>query len=199
LATATAAAVQANFMVLPPVYQASATVPAGSVISQTPVAGTQQNLWTAVALVVSSGAPGTPTYATVPNIVGSVAATGNTLLTAAGLVPANVTYSYQTSVAAGVIVSQGVSSGTVVLAGTTVDYVVGLGPQVIPATSTIPNVVGLTLDAARSAVVNANLIVNSPVYAASATVYAGLVISQSPAAGTVVSNWATVSLIVSSG
>ena len=199
LAIATAAAVQANLIVLPPVYQASSTVPAGTIISQSPAAGTTQDLWTPVSLIVSSGAPGTPVYATVPTLVGQSAATANSLLGGVGLVPTNVTYSFQTTIAAGVIVSQSVAAGSSVLQGTAVSYVVSLGPQVIPATVGIPNVVGSTLTAARVVLVNANLVVGSPIYAASTTAYAETVISQSPAAGTVVSLWTTVNLIVSSG
>ena len=199
LAIATAAAVQANLIVLPPVYQASSTVPAGTIISQSPAAGTTQDLWTPVSLIVSSGVPGTPVYATVPTLVGQSAATANSLLGGVGLVPTNVTYSFQTTIAAGVIVSQSVAAGSSVLQGTAVSYVVSLGPQVIPATVGIPNVVGSTLTAARVVLVNANLVIGSPIYAASTTVYAETVISQSPAAGTVVSLWTTVNLIVSSG
>jgi beta-lactam-binding protein with PASTA domain len=199
LAIATAAAVQANLIVLPPVYQGSNTVPAGTIISQSPAAGSTQLLWTPVLLVVSSGPLGTPVSVTVPNIVGQTATTGNALLSGVGLVSTNVTYGFQTSIAAGIIVSQSVAAGTSVLVGTTVSYVVSLGPQTVTPTVTVPNVVGTTLTAARNAVVNANLVVGSPIYAASSTVYAETVISQSPAAGVVVSLWTTVNLIVSSG
>ena len=199
LAIATAAAVQANFMVLPPTYQASNTVPAGTVISQSPAAGTTQDLWTPLTLIVSSGPLGVPVNATVPNVVGQTQVTANALLGGAGLVPANITYGFQLSIAAGVIVSQTVASGTIVLAGTTVGYLVSLGPQSVTPTVTIPNVAGTTLTAARNTLVNANLVVGSPIYAASSTVYAETVISQTPAAGQVVSLWTTVNLIVSSG
>ena len=199
LATATAAIVQANLMVVTPQYQSSNTVPAGSVISQTPLAGTTQSLWTPVSLVVSSGPAAVAVTAIVPNIVGQTAAVGTSLLTAVGLVAGMVTYSYQTSIAAGIIVSQAVTAGSVVTAGTTVAYVVSLGPQPVVTTVTVPNVVGLTLNAARSTLVNANLVVGSPVYAHSATVAADTVISQSPVAGMVVSLYTTINLTVSSG
>jgi serine/threonine-protein kinase len=136
---------------------------------------------------------------TVPNIVGQTATTGNALLSGVGLVSTNVTYGFQTSIAAGIIVSQSVAAGTSVLVGTTVSYVVSLGPQTVTPTVTVPNVVSTTLTAARNTLVNANLVVGSPIYAASSTVYAETVISQSPAAGVVVSLWTTVNLIVSSG
>ena len=199
LAIATAAAVQANLIVLPPVYQGSNTIPAGTIISQSPAAGSTQLLWTPVSLVVSSGPLGTPVSVTVPNIVGQTATTGNALLSGVGLVSTNVTYGFQTSIAAGIIVSQSVAAGTSVLVGTTVSYVVSLGPQTVTPTVTVPNVVSTTLTAARNTLVNANLVVGSPIYAASSTVYAETVISQSPAAGVVVSLWTTVNLIVSSG
>ena len=199
LAMATSTVVQSNLILLTPLYQQSNTVAAGLVISQIPAAGTTVDLWTPVSLVISSGPFGVPQTVTMPNLVGQLAATANATLSGAGLVPTSVTYGFQTSIATGVIVSQTVAAGSTVLVGTGVGYSVSSGPQPVTPAAIVPNVVGTTLTAARSAVVNANLVMGSPVYAASSTVYAETVISQNPIAGSVVSLWTTINLTVSSG
>jgi uncharacterized repeat protein (TIGR03803 family) len=63
----------------------------------------------------------------------------------------------------------------------------------------VPNVVGLTQDAATTAIVGAGLTVGSITSATSATVPAGSVISQSPLAGPPVSPGTSVSLVISTG
>ena len=199
LAMATSTVVQSNLILLTSLYQQSNTVAAGLVISQFPAAGTTVDLWTPVSLVISSGPFGVPQTVTMPNLVGQLAATANATLSGAGLVPTSVTYGFQTSIATGVIVSQTVAAGSTVLVGTGVGYSVSSGPQPVTPAAIVPNVVGTTLTAARSAVVNANLVMGSPVYAASSTVYAETVISQNPIAGSVVSLWTTINLTVSSG
>ncbi|MEM8988276.1 MAG: PASTA domain-containing protein, partial [Pseudomonadota bacterium] len=62
-----------------------------------------------------------------------------------------------------------------------------------------PNVVGLSQAAAQSAITNANLTVGSVTTANSDTVPVGDVISQNPAAGSVVTEGASVDLVVSTG
>ena len=54
-------------------------MPAGSVISQSPVGGTQVNTGSAVALVVSSGPP----QVAVPNVVGLTQSAATTAITGA--------------------------------------------------------------------------------------------------------------------
>ena len=62
-------------------------MPAGSVISQNPVAGTQVATGSAVNLVVSTGPP----LVAVPNVVNQTQAAATTAITGAGLVVGTVT------------------------------------------------------------------------------------------------------------
>ena len=67
------------------------------------------------------------------------------------------------------------------------------------APETVPNVVGLSLTAAGTAITNADLTTGSITMQSSSTVPTGNVISQNPAAGTTASAESQVSLVVSSG
>jgi hypothetical protein len=73
-----------------------------------------------------------------------------------------------------------------------------LGP-VGPVQATVPNVVGMTQAAAQSAITSAGLIVGNVTQASSNTIPQGIVISQNPAAGTLVESGSSVSLVISSG
>ena len=63
----------------------------------------------------------------------------------------------------------------------------------------VPNVVGLTQSAATTAITGAGLVVGTVTQQSSATVPAGSVISQNPAAGTSVAAGSAVNLVVSTG
>jgi len=67
------------------------------------------------------------------------------------------------------------------------------------AAVTVPNVVGLTQAAAQTAITGAGLTVGTVTTASSATVPAGSVISQNPAAGASAAPGSAVALVVSSG
>src|SRR4029077_12756457 len=105
----------------------STTVPAGSVISQTPVGGTQVTINSAVALVVSSGLPQVAT----PNVVGLTQAAAATAMPNAQLVVGAVTTASSTTVPAGSVISQTPVAGTQVTINSAVALVVSSGlPQV---------------------------------------------------------------------
>ncbi len=72
------------------------------------------------------------------------------------------------------------------------------GPAPSP-TITVPNIVGMTAAAANMAIVDANLVVGTVTTAYSNTVAAGNVISQNPAASTVVATGSAVSYVESLG
>ena len=169
----------------------SATVPAGQVISQNPAAGTGVAAGSAVALVVSSG----PAAVSVPNVVGQTQAAAQTALTGVGLTVGTVTTASSATVPAGQVISQNPAAGTGVAAGSAVALVVSSGPAAV----SVPNVVGQTQAAAQTALTGVGLTVGTVTTASSATVPAGRVISQNPAAGTGVAAGSAVALVVSSG
>lgn len=171
--------------------ETSATVPAGSVIRHSPVAGTEVAPGSSVNLVLSSGPP----PGTVPNVVGLTQAAATTAITNASLALGAVTQQSSSSVAAGNVISQSVAPGQVLAAGSTVDLVVSSGPPTVA----VPTATGLTQAAATTAITGASLVVGTVTQEASTTVASGSVISQTPSAGTQVAVGSAVNLVVSSG
>jgi hypothetical protein len=99
---------------------ASNTVPSGSVISESPVAGTMVDPGSAVNLVVSSGPP----QVAVPNVVGQTQAAATTAITGAGLVVGTVTTAASNTVPSGSVISESPVAGTMVNSGSAVNLVV---------------------------------------------------------------------------
>jgi hypothetical protein len=123
-AAATTAITDANLTVGAVTNASSTTVPAGSVISQSPIAGTQVVTGSAVALVVSSGLP----QVAVPNVVGLTHAAATTAITGANLIVGAVTTASSTTVSAGSVISQTPVAGVQVAPGSAVALVVSSGP-----------------------------------------------------------------------
>jgi beta-lactam-binding protein with PASTA domain len=122
-AAATTAITGANLTVGAVTNESSTTVPAGSVISQSPIADTQVATGTAVALVVSSG----PQVA-VPNVVGLTEAAATSAITGANLIVGAVTSASSTTMPAGSVISQSPLAGVPVAPGSEVALVVSSGP-----------------------------------------------------------------------
>jgi beta-lactam-binding protein with PASTA domain len=169
----------------------SATVAAGSVISQNPAAGSSVASGSAVALVVSSG----PALVSVPNVVNLTQASAQAAITGAGLTNGAVTNANSATVPAGSVISQNPAAGSSVAPGSAVALLVSSGPVLV----SVPNVVNLTQAAAQSAITGAGLTNGTVTTANSATVAAGSVISQNPTAGSSVTAGSAVALVVSSG
>jgi RHS repeat-associated protein len=104
----------------------SNTVPAGSVISQSPSAGTSVPKGSAVSFAVSLGLP----LVNVPNLVGITQAVAAATLSAAGLTMGTVTMESNETVPAGTVIRQNPAAGTMVTAGSAVNIVVSSGPAV---------------------------------------------------------------------
>jgi hypothetical protein len=116
--------------------RSSSTVPAGSVISQSPIAGFFLALDLPVDLVVSSGLVTAPV--SVPNVVGLTQSVASTTLSNAGLTLGAVTQQSSDTVPAGNVISQSPSAGTSVSPGSAVNLVVSSGPApVIPDAPTL--------------------------------------------------------------
>jgi beta-lactam-binding protein with PASTA domain len=115
-----------------PAMQPSDTVPAGSVISSTPAAGSSADAQSAVVLVVSSGAQ----PVRIPSVVGQAQPDAQANLEAAGFVvnPAPV----DSAKPAGEVVSQGPEGGTQAPKGATVTINVSSGNRVV-----VPDLAGV--------------------------------------------------------
>ncbi len=171
--------------------ESSATVSAGTVIRQSPSAGTVMVKGATVNLVVSSGLA----QALVPDVVGRTQADATTALTSAGLTVGSVTQAHSGTIPVGSVVSQSVPAGISVYGGTAVDLVVSLGL----AQATVPNVVGSTQADATTALTAAGLTVGTVTQTSSETIPVGSVVSQSVPAGSSVSLGTAVNLVISTG
>ncbi len=171
--------------------QCSSTVPAGSVISQSPAANTRVTPGSAVNLVVSTG----PCPVTVPALAGISRADAIAAILAAGLAVGDVGEQCDSTAAADAVISQSPAAGTQVAPGSAVNLVVSTGPCPV----TVPNVTGLEQAAAETAITQAGLAVGEIAQVCSDVVPAGLVISQDPAGDTQVAPGSAVNLVVSTG
>jgi len=112
----------------------SVTIPSGSVISQTPAAGTTVAVNTAVALVVSSGS----SLISVPNVATLTQSAASAAIATAGLTVGAISNAASAVVPAGSVISQTPAAGTAVAAGTSVALVVSTGtPTVSIASSSV--------------------------------------------------------------
>jgi len=179
----------------------SATVAAGKVISENPVAGTSVLAGSAVALVISTGPP----PPTVPNVVAATQASAtSTIQSVPGLKVGSITAMISTAVPpvpVGEVISQSPAAGstfTGTLANPTPVNLVFSGVIV-------PNVAGeyaLPLNSSgtpESQIIGAGLTLGTLKVEASGTVPNNFVIDENPPAGSIVAGGATVNLDVSDG
>ena len=172
--------------------QASNTVATGNVIYQDPASGSSLAEGSPVNLVISSGPQ---MMTTVPKVEGLTQAAATTTITGAKLMVGTITQRTSNTVATGNVISQDPSNGSSVAEGSGVNLVISSGPQI----ATVPNVEGLTQDAATTAVTGAKLTMGAVTQQASNTVATGKVISQEPASGSSVAEGSPVNVLISSG
>lgn len=183
---ARAAITDAGFTADPQPTQASADVPAGSIIEQSPSGGEQAPKGSAISYVVSRGVE----TGQVPNVIGLKGTTAKTNLEAAGFT-VTVEEDYSSSIAAGIVISQNPNAGLTVGAGTEVVITVSKGAQ--PSLVTVPDVVGENYKTATSKLKALGFKVDITYEADTNN---GTVLDQDPPAGTQLEKGSTVSLIV---
>src|ERR1700732_3727788 len=132
---------------------------------------------------------------TVPNVEGLTQDAATTAITAAKLAGGTVTQQSSNTVATGKVIFQDPASGNSVAQGSPVNLVISSGPQMV----TVPNVEGLTQDAATTAITAAKLTGGAVTQQTSNTVATGKVISQDPASGNSVAQGSRVNLVISLG
>lgn len=167
-----------------------AKVPTGTVIKQSPGAGSHVKAGRKIQLTVSKGAePGV-----VPDLKGKNLAEATEMLHAAKLAVGKVTVQYKEGAAQGVVLSQDIEAGKKVAAGTKVDLVVNISK----GQSVVPDLKGLTLSDARERLSSMGLMVGS-VTTKEDSAPKGTVIGAEPEFGKVLSEGSVVTLIVSGG
>lgn len=167
-----------------------AKVPTGTVIKQSPGAGSHVKAGRKIQLTVSKGAePGV-----VPDLKGKNLAEATEMLHAAKLAVGKVTVQYKEGAAQGAVLSQDIEAGKKVAAGTKVDLVVNISK----GQSGVPDLKGLTLSDARERLSSMGLMVGS-VTTKEDSAPKGTVIGAEPEFGKVLSEGSVVTLIVSGG
>ena len=167
-----------------------AKVPTGTVIKQSPGAGSHVKAGRKIQLTVSKGAePGV-----VPDLKGKNLAEATEMLHAAKLAVGKVTVQYKEAAAQGAVLSQDIEAGKKVAAGTKVDLVVNISK----GQSVVPDLKGLTLSDARERLSSMGLMVGS-VTTKEDSAPKGTVIGAEPEFGKVLSEGSVVTLIVSGG
>src|SRR6202035_767983 len=156
-----------------------------------PASGNSAAQGSPVNLVISSG----PQMVTVPNVEGLTQDATTTAITGAKLTVGTVTQQTSNTVATGKVISQDPTSGSSVAQGSPMNLVISSGPQMV----TVPNVEGLTQDAATTAITAAKLTVGAVTQQTRNTVAAGNVIFQDPASGNSVAQGSQVTVVISSG
>ncbi len=185
----------------------------GKVQTQNPAADTQVNTGTTVTFTYGKYTAPTPppTQVAVPDIVGSVKATGEGALTAVGLVPSGTGVVVDDAAQNGLVQTQSPAAGTQVASGSTVTFTYGVyTPSEIPPTPTVPtptvptptvptptqvavpDIVGEARTDAETAVTDAGLVPSGTAVAVTDSAQNGKVQTQSPAAGTQVNTGSTV-------
>lgn len=173
----------------PDVY--SETAPAGSVISQDPVAGSQAQPGASVKYVVSLGAE-PPKDVTVPSVVGMTVSAAQTKLEQAGLVLGGVTEQNSDTVATGEIISQNPSSGQKMKEGSSVSVIVSKAPLKV----SVPAVTDKSQAQAEDMITALGLLPSVTTEATADDKKSGKVKSQKPASGTMVDPGSTVAIVV---
>jgi serine/threonine-protein kinase len=163
--------------------------PAGTVIRQSPLAGTRVKQGSTVSLVVSSG----PGNTTVPTVVGETLQQARSSLEIANLKVGRVVHQPSNQFASGQVIDTSPSAGTTPPVGTAVTIFVSSGPAKVR----VPDVTTETLGQAKAALEappgNFTVSTTSQV---SSTATAGTVITQSPTGGSSEVPGSTITLVV---
>lgn len=130
----------------------------------------------------------------VPDVIGTPEAAARALLLSKGL-ETSTTQAFDTSVAAGSVVSQSPKPGSTARSGTKVNLVISKGAQDVE----VPNVVSMTSDDAAAKLKDAGLAVGDIIRQYNTKVEQDAVIRQDPAAGSKLPKGEAVDLFVSKG
>lgn len=163
------------------------STPAGTVLQQTPVPDAVEPRGTRVQLDVSRGQQ----MGDVPQLAGLTRAQAQTAIEGAGLAIGNIVEANSDSPRGQVLASRP-RGGSRVAIPSAVDLTVSRGP----ATMRVPDVVGQTIEDARSLLLQLGLVVGQVTTDTASMLPSGLVISQTPAANQTVPAGSAVSLRV---
>ncbi len=165
----------------------------GRIVSQTPKADNVVKTGNTVTVNISKGY----LTGTVPNVVGNTQSGAAFRLEENGYSVGSITHAYSNTIPAGCVISQFPTAGELVATGSTVSLVISDGKE--DTTVPVPNVVGLTLNEAETAIKKAGLTTGKVEYRPSPTVAEGIVLSQSVEPNERAEQQTEIDLIVSDG
>jgi beta-lactam-binding protein with PASTA domain len=168
--------------------QASTTVKSGVVIGTEPPAGTELQVGSTVTMLVSSG----PAPVRLPDVVGQSQASAESALTNAELAVGTVTQQVSSSQPPGTVLAQSPAAGTSTHAGQRVELTVAQAPKEVA----VPSVVGAAEAAAATALKGAGFAVKTVSHMTTEQSQVGVVLEQSPTAGSHARKGATVTIAV---
>jgi eukaryotic-like serine/threonine-protein kinase len=167
----------------------SETLPAGSVLEQTPEPSGRIRKGGRIELVLSAG----PERYNVPNLVDKSLADATAELAKLNLVVGEITQEHNDEIATEAVISSDPAEGTQVRRDTPIKLVVSLGPEPVE----VPSLIGRTVDEARDVMEDAELELETT-EEFNDTVQAGRIVRQEPASGKIAKG-STVSAVVSKG
>lgn len=172
----------------------SDSVPAGKIISQSPITGTQVLIGSSVNVVVSDG-PQPNENTTVPSVLNKTTTEASVILSGAQLHLGVVAYGYSDVVPAGKIITQSPITGTVVPVHSPVNVTVSLGSEKVSTPSVVDHTIAQAIDILNGVGLSLGTVseVHHP------TKPAGCIISQDPVAGTLVDPGTEIDVVVSKG
>jgi eukaryotic-like serine/threonine-protein kinase len=184
---AASAALRRAGLVPVPALTPNASVVSGTVIAETPPAGSEVGKGTHVTIAVSTG----PGSSALPNVVGLTSGQATSKLKTAGFKPSTETEP-SSSVSDGRVISTDPPAGTELQAGSQVTVVVSSGP----AQTSVPDLVGQSKTAAEATLTNAKLVLGTVTQRETSEQSPSTVLEQSPAAGSSLAEGGTVDLLV---
>lgn len=174
--------------------ETSDTYGEGIVISQKPEADNTVKSGREIKVKISSGLTEGVQQVVIEKLTGMSRENVEQYLINNGLVLGNIEEMYDSTYAAGTILSQTPSSGSSVALGTPVNLRISLGAA--PDKIAVPSCVGVTLEEAQGLLAGVGLNVSNVTYEASGAENIGLVLSQSIDSGTMLNEGSGINLVV---
>ncbi|HYE09609.1 MAG TPA: Stk1 family PASTA domain-containing Ser/Thr kinase [Patescibacteria group bacterium] len=165
-------------------------VPAGQVIMQDPKANQKNKAINPVRVTISEG----PRKVVVPSLIGQSYDKVDLMLEKEGLVEGDVDQKYS-EYPNGIVIEQSIVANSQVDEGTTVDYVISIGPEKF----LMPNYIGKNFEQTKTDLIEKDLILGNPVYEPSSVYEKDTIITQSITPGTEVNRKSVVDFTISLG
>ncbi|MBO4359928.1 MAG: Stk1 family PASTA domain-containing Ser/Thr kinase [Eubacteriaceae bacterium] len=172
-------------------YVNSTTVKEGLICEQSVVPGTEVEVRTEIEVYVSTG----PKVVEVPSVIGYYEDEARTILKKENFVIKETVYEFNDKYEKDMVFSQNPAQGTMAAEGTEITLYVSKGKDTV----SMPKILGMTLEEARTVLAQNGLILRSIEYDTSSTYSKDLIMKQSPTAYSTVDKNTTVDIVISIG